>query len=119
MKTLPFRQCVHSGCRVLTRNPGSRCDKHKSKSAPAKPRAADPFYWRVPWLNLRKWFLARNPICAECDRKGRVTAANEVHHLKPKADFPELALVAENLEALCKSCHSRLTRRENTPSGGI
>ena len=117
MSTTPLRCCTWPGCRTLSRS--SRCSIHSKSTAPAKPRYADPFYWRAPWLKLRKWFLARNPICAECQRRGRITAANEVHHLKPKADFPELALVAENLEALCKSCHSRMTRRENTPSGGI
>jgi 5-methylcytosine-specific restriction protein A len=57
------------------------------------------------WQAFRKRFLNRNPLC-ECGQ-----LATEVHHLKPRKDFPQLAYVMSNCRAMCKSCHSRETRR--------
>lgn len=55
-------------------------------------------------------FLRANPVCAECWRQGRVTPATEVHHIVGKRKGGTDAW--ENLEALCKECHSRKTARE-------
>jgi 5-methylcytosine-specific restriction endonuclease McrA len=30
-----------------------------------------------------------------------------VHHIKPLSDYPDLALVLENLLSLCNSCHNK------------
>ena len=74
------------------------------------------FYAVARWRNLRKWYLARHPLCADPHgdhaRDGRREPANEVHHLQSRAARPDLELVAANLQALCKACHSRLTRGE-------
>ena len=51
--------------------------------------------------------LLEGTWCEMCRREGRVTAAEEVHHILPLADGGSHD--AENLMALCKSCHSRIT----------
>lgn len=43
---------------------------------------------------------------------GRVRAASEVDHIVPRRDAPNLAYERENLQPLCKPCHSRKTRAE-------
>ena len=43
-------------------------------------------------------------------REGRTTAAAEVHHIVPLADSGTHAW--DNLRALCKRCHSRITATE-------
>ena len=78
------------------------------------------------WRGIRNAILQRHPLCAECQRQGRITAATEVHHLIPVergTDIrgkEELAYNLSNLEPLCHACHleahARLrsgTREEN------
>lgn len=55
--------------------------------------------------------LARHPLCVECQAKGMVVAAAEVDHIVPLADGGTND--DENLQSLCKSCHSRKTARES------
>ena len=31
-----------------------------------------------------------------------------VHHIKPRRDYPELALVDSNLISLCDECHNKM-----------
>lgn len=112
MSNAPLHKCAAAGCRALVRNQ-PRCEAHTDSSRHlAQNRPGDPFYTSTPWRNLRAQYLADNPLCMECGRNGRVTAANEVHHVKPRKQHPELAYEWDNLESLCKSCHSRETNRE-------
>jgi len=57
-------------------------------------------------------FLADHPLCHDCSEQGRITPANEVHHIIDRQERPDLAYDAANLMALCKSCHSSRTTRE-------
>lgn len=57
------------------------------------------------WRRIRKLVLAERPLCVDCDRAGRVTMANEVHHI----DYNSRNNNPANLMPLCKSCHSRRT----------
>jgi len=56
-------------------------------------------------------YLAKNPLCAECEKAGRLTPATEVHHIVAIADGGSDR--DENLQPLCKSCHSRKTAKES------
>jgi 5-methylcytosine-specific restriction endonuclease McrA len=38
--------------------------------------------------------------------------ARYVHHIKPKREYPDLALDIENLMSLCRMCHDDLTNEE-------
>jgi 5-methylcytosine-specific restriction protein A len=66
------------------------------------------FYASTRWRRLRAVFLRSHPLCAECQRKGLLTAAAHVHHKEERKDRPELALDWANLEALCQPCHGRM-----------
>lgn len=68
------------------------------------------FYGSAAWLKLRRAFLAENPLCADCRRAGRVTAAEHVHHVVERKADPSRALDWSNLEALCPPCHNRQRR---------
>lgn len=78
-------------------------------------KAERSFYWSSRWREFRKWFLgqAANALCGECLKIGRTTPAVDVHHIKPRLDYPELAFEASNCEGLCHACHSRKTRAED------
>ena len=61
------------------------------------------------WQRLRTMVLNASPLCAECDRQGRVTPATDVHHkVKRRDGGPD---TFENLEPLCHACHSAITAR--------
>jgi 5-methylcytosine-specific restriction protein A len=51
-----------------------------------------------------------HPCCESCGERGRITAAIEVHHVKPLSDGGTHDW--SNLMSLCKSCHSEITARE-------
>lgn len=75
----------------------------------------DPDYRRLiqsaRWLSLRRAKLSRQPLCERCQSEGRVTAATEVHHIRPVQDAVGLQAKARlafdplNLRSLCHQCH--------------
>lgn len=90
------------------------------KSAPGRfaqrtPTAADRQARRAlptnsaAWRRLRASVLAAEPLCRECARKGRVTAATCVDHIDGNA----MNNGAHALQPLCSPCHSRKTAIEN------
>lgn len=69
------------------------------------------------WQDFRAWFLRRNPLCAECRRKGRTNGATQVDHVRALRWFPvegmEAACYDEgNVQALCSTCHGQKSARE-------
>lgn len=65
------------------------------------------------WLRLRKDVLDDHPLCQRCEAEGYVTAATEVHHVRPVEEGATLRekerLMFDrfNLRALCHACHVR------------
>ena len=64
------------------------------------------------WRHLRAQVLHEQPLCAHCKALGRVTAATEVDHLDNDPGNNH----RNNLQGLCKPCHSRKTASE---AGGL
>lgn len=50
-------------------------------------------------------------LCEDCMKEGRVTAAEEVHHIKfitpENINDPNVTLNWNNLVALCRECHRK------------
>lgn len=64
-------------------------------------------YNSVVWKRKRQKILKRDGyMCRNCKRFGRIREATEVHHIKHADEYPELALVDENLVSLCHACHN-------------
>lgn len=70
------------------------------------------FYQTTAWKLLRDKRINENPLCQECEKKGRINAAKLVDHIKPVEDYPQLALSYENTQSLCEFCHNVKTRRD-------
>lgn len=69
------------------------------------------FYHSKAWKSLRLQALRRDHYtCQECLKKGKITPATTVHHIKPIRTLKgkEKALKLENLETVCAACHNRL-----------
>jgi 5-methylcytosine-specific restriction enzyme A len=66
------------------------------------------FYQCKAWRKLRLEALERDHYeCQECKRQGKVGPAQNVHHIKEVKDFPQLALVINNVESVCINCHNK------------
>lgn len=69
-------------------------------------------YNTTTWRDLRTAKLMQNPTCEICALEGRVTLAEDVHHLTSFVDFDDDVAVSyafdfNNLCSVCKRCHSR------------
>lgn len=71
------------------------------------------FYASRKWRKLRRVKIANNPICEECEK----AYATEVHHISPLDRDYDNRLNYDNLQALCKPCHSIETRKEMMVKG--
>ena len=71
------------------------------------------------WSRFARSYRQRHPLCATCERQGRVTAAEQVDHQIPLSAWTGGKYDESNLQALCSTCHSRKTvyERENVKRG--
>lgn len=82
--------------------------KHR-KSDPSR----DAFYDSPKWNRLRLSALRRdNYMDMECKRYGKVKAAEVVHHIFPKNEFPEYAYCLWNLISLSRQTHNEMHDRD-------
>lgn len=112
MPRKPKRPCSFPGCPELT--DGRYCDKHQKQvdsyyNKYERDPATRKRYGRS-WKRIRDRYIAEYPLCEECNKSGRLTPAEEVHHIIPlsKGGTNE----GNNLMSLCTSCHSAITARE-------
>ncbi|WP_192820185.1 HNH endonuclease [Rufibacter sp. LB8] len=71
------------------------------------------FYTSTAWRKLRARKLANDPLCTHCQKKGIITLGSDIDHVLSIAKRPDLKLDYDNLQTLCKSCHSIKTSSEN------
>ncbi len=66
-------------------------------------------YQSVAWKKLREVYMHQHPLCEECLKKGKVTPAEDIHHIRSPFTGGDinysLLLDDKNLEAVCKKCH--------------
>jgi 5-methylcytosine-specific restriction protein A len=107
--------CRYPGCPALLSVPG-HCEAHKQqtqrKQDERRGSAASRGYGHR-WRKARDAFLRAHPLCAECERRGRVTAANEVDHIRPHKGDQAMFWDSSNWQSLCKTCHSTKTAAED------
>ena len=116
MPIKPGHPCAHRGCPAVVR--GSRfCEEHKAEGRgydKVRGSSNDRGYGSR-WATLRKMVLAAHPLCADPGgvhaANGEVVLATDVDHIVPlqQGGTDELG----NLQALCHSCHSIKTARED------
>lgn len=67
-----------------------------------------PFYGLQVWKKMRRAHRDRYPLCARCEREGRITPATLVHHKVPHRGDWDLFVSGDNLESSCDACHNRV-----------
>lgn len=73
---------------------------------------AERFYKSIQWVNCRNSYMKSvGGLCEDCYRKGKITPAEEVHHIKfitpQNINDPNITLNWKNLVALCRECHKK------------
>ena len=100
------RPCGQPGCPNLVEAGEHYCSEHRKQYN----KRSNAGHYDSHWRKISKGYLSRNPLCVECEKAGRLTPATETHHIIPVADGGTHA--EDNLMALCKSCHSRISLKE-------
>lgn len=114
MPSKPGRNCTRPGCAGIVRGGvcsgcgGQRAARNRAYNAQRGSSSQQGY--GANWRRLRAMHLAQEPLCRHCGRQGIVTPASEVDHIVPRSNGGSDKY--ENLQALCKSCHSRKTYRE-------
>lgn len=108
----PKRPCSYPGCSELVN--GRYCDKHQRQvNAHYNKYERNPAHKKLygrAWKRIRDRYIKDHPLCEECHKRGKVTLAAEVHHIKPLSQGGTNDNA--NLMALCTPCHSEITARE-------
>jgi len=121
MPIKPKRPCSYPGCPELT--DGQYCDYHRREEYKKYNRFqrdefSKRFYNSREWKLLRRQKLAKDPLCEQCKREGRLTPATVVDHIVPMKEGGA-CLDIKNLQSLCKRCHDSKTAREDGRWGRI
>lgn len=77
----------------------------KLSAQPYAKRKQDKRYWTYKWKQLRKIFLAHNPVCVKCG-----WTATVVDHIRPVTQGGDFW--HGPFQAMCKSCHQRKSAKE-------
>lgn len=105
----PARPCSFPGCPALVN--GRYCPAHQKEiNRRYNQYERDPASrerYGAEWRRIRERFIAAHPLCELCKGRGRLTPATEVHHKAKIADGGTND--EENLQALCRKCHSRIS----------
>lgn len=89
-----------------------QCKRHKvtaeyeSKTRKDSTNASGYGY---KWQLASRAHLKANPLCVECENKGRIILATEVHHTTAHRGDMALFWDKSRWQSICKPCHSRLT----------
>lgn len=115
MPIMPKRPCPHPGCGVLVER--GRCPAHqrtqRQQYDSRRGNSAARGYDRR-WRNYRLQYLREHPLCVECSKQHRTTAATVVDHITPVNGRDDPLFWDEgNHQALCAPCHSVKTARED------
>jgi 5-methylcytosine-specific restriction protein A len=112
------KPCRHPGCPALVYDGERFCEEHRKqrqKEHDARRGSAASRGYGHRWRKLRKMFLRSHPLCADPfgvhAERGELVAATEVDHIVSRARGGTDAW--DNLQALCKPCHSRKTAQED------
>lgn len=121
----PSRPCPGKGkkyhsCPNLIRGSERYCpdcqavaDKESAKYDQARDQMEERQWIHSPrWRRASKAFLDEHPLCAECERQGRTTAAILVHHSVPHCGNYELFWNEDNWRSSCGPCHEAVHKHE-------
>lgn len=109
------RKCLKAGCRELVS--GGYCNAHSpERTYDQRRESAHKRGYTGQWRRAREGFLAKHPLCIECEERGFIEAATVVDHITPHKGDDTLFWDRDNWQPLCETCHNRKTVRQD---GGL
>lgn len=104
------RGCSYGWCNRLAVEGECYCEEHlKQVNREYERYGRDPktkkMYGR-DWDRIRLRYKREHPFCEECLKHERLVPTQHIHHRIPLSEGGTHAF--DNLEALCKPCHSRI-----------
>ncbi|WNF36838.1 HNH endonuclease signature motif containing protein [Bacillaceae bacterium IKA-2] len=112
MPRKPKKPCSYPSCPELV--DGRYCEEHqklidKQYNRYQRDPATRKRYGKQ-WRRIRDSYINAHPLCEQCKKDGKLTPAQEVHHIKPLSKGGTHD--ESNLMSLCTSCHSIITVNE-------
>ena len=103
-----LKPCATHGCPVLVpKGYCAHCQAGRERDRPLFE--VRRLYRTARWTRMRASVLREEPVCRTCREHGRVTAASDVDHVQPHRGDLRVFWNRENLQALCRACHSAKT----------
>lgn len=94
-----------------------RGPEHYNWKGGLSPRRRSMYYQDSRYKPFVHSVLERDDwTCQDCGQRG---ARLEVHHIKPWAEYPDLAFEMSNVITLCRSCHNKTKRGVPRPKSKI
>ncbi|HFI0435151.1 HNH endonuclease signature motif containing protein [Streptococcus suis] len=112
MPRRPSTPCKHLNCPRLVSYGSRYCEEHRKEHLHDVKTTSEKGY-TSRWQKARRYYLKGHPLCVHCQRKGKLTKATVVDHIKPHRGDQDLFWNPLNWQALCKSCHDRKTQTDD------
>src|SRR4030042_1596591 len=112
----PKRPCNQNGCPNLTDDSTGYCQEHRGTYLKAQDSLRDNANARgytYRWHKKSRRYLGEHPLCMECLKENRTTAATVVDHKIPHRGNQELFWDESNWQSLCIYHHNQKTARED------
>jgi 5-methylcytosine-specific restriction protein A len=108
MPSKPLRPCGHPGCPALVQV--GKCPEHSKDNRQYDKRRGSSTErgYGARHQRIREVVRREEPLCRECLSNNITTASSEMDHI----DGNSMNTRRDNLQMLCKTCHSRKTIRE-------
>lgn len=111
MPYAPMKPCKYPGCAKMRIKGSDYCAQHKKEVWKDGRRTGDfRGMYNARWRRESKEFLMTHPVCVYCMKKGIMTRAQVVDHIRAHRGDPGLFWDRENWQALCVKCHNLKTR---------
>ena len=109
------KPCNYPGCPELVKRGSLYCEKHKRqylKQDSIRRGTSSSRGYNYRWQKLKKLYLKKNPLCAQCLEEGRTVPAVAVDHIMPHRGDYRLFWDESNWQGLCTRHHNRKSQKE-------
>lgn len=105
-----MRKKICNYCQKIVQDTHKCQNRFKNRVKTERTKASDKLLNCKRWRDKRQHILARDKICMRCYHKYGIINIQDlqVHHIKSRIQYPELAYSDDNLVVVCKSCNLSL-----------